>query len=145
MKLVVLAAGKLSSAWARLGCEEYESRIEKLCGFEIIQVKDGRPEAECSRMLSRLKDGDLLVACDERGKEMTSEELARFIQARATGTGRLVFAVGGAYGLTDDLKERADRLLALSKMTLPHELARVVLTEQLYRALSIMRGLPYHH
>ena len=96
-------------------------------------------------MLSRLKDGDHLVACDERGKEMTSEELARFIQLRATGTGRLVFAVGGAYGLTDEFRKRAGLVLALSRMTLPHELARVVLTEQLYRALSIMRGMPYHH
>ena len=145
MKLVVLAPGRLSSSWARLGCEEFASRIEKLSGFEMIEVKDGRAPDECSRMLSKLKEVDLLVACDERGKEMTSEELARFIQVRATGTGRLVFAVGGAYGLTEDFRERADLLLAFSRMTLPHELARLVLTEQLYRALTIMRGLPYHH
>ncbi len=145
MKLVILAAGKLRAGWARRGFEEYASRIEELCGFETAEVKTGRPKAECSRMLSQVREADVLAACDGRGKEMTSEELAQFVQVRGTGRGRLVFAIGGAYGLTDEFRNRADHLLALSRMTLPHELARVVLTEQVYRALTIMRGLPYHH
>ena len=145
MKLVLLAPGRLSSAWARAGCEEFASRIGKLSGFEVIEVKDGSTTDECSRMLSRLKEGDLLVACDERGKEMTSEGLARFLQSHATGRGRLVFAVGGAWGLTDEFRARAEFLLSLSEMTLPHELARLVVTEQLYRALTILRGMSYHH
>ncbi|MSP62920.1 MAG: 23S rRNA (pseudouridine(1915)-N(3))-methyltransferase RlmH [Myxococcales bacterium] len=139
MKLAVLAVGKLRDAWARDGCEEYRKRIARHLPLEIIEVKDSA--ALAARVPPRFR----LIALDERGREPTSEELAgRLATWMNSGTPGVAFLVGGADGLPADLLARADEKLALSRLTLPHRLARLILVEQLYRALTIVRGEPYH-
>jgi 23S rRNA (pseudouridine1915-N3)-methyltransferase len=138
VKLHVLAVGKLREAWVREGCAEYEKRIARHLPIEIVELKDTRALAQ--RLPARAR----IVALDERGREPTSDELA----ARLGGWMRgalpgVAFLVGGADGL-GEAAARADETMALSRLTLPHRLARLILLEQLYRALSIVRGEPYH-
>lgn len=138
MKLHVLAVGKLREAWVREGCAEYEKRIARHLPIEVVELKDARALA------GRLPPRARIVALDERGREPTSDELAARLRAWMGGAAPAVaFLVGGADGL-GDLAARADERLALSRLTLPHRLARLILLEQLYRALSIVRGEPYH-
>ncbi len=139
MKLLVLAAGKLRDPWVRDGCAEYEKRIARHLGFEILEVKDSA--ALAARVPPRFR----VVALDERGREPTSAELAARLESwMGSGLPGVCFLLGDADGLPADLLARADEKLALSRLTLPHRLARLVLVEQLYRALSIVRGEPYH-
>lgn len=149
MKLIVLASGKLREDYAKLAADTYAKRTRKLAPFEIIEVPESRgakPGETGRRLLARLKDGDRVVLLTGCGREYTSEEFARKIgDAQSAGHGRLVFVVGGPYGVGEALEERADERMSLGRMTLPHELARVVLLEQIYRALTILRGGSYHH
>lgn len=97
-------------------------------------------------ILGQLTKDDYLVALDERGREFSSEGLARFIQTRANSSNKnLVFLIGGAFGLDESLLQRADHRWSLSQLTLPHQLVRLVLAEQLYRACTILRNEKYHH
>ncbi len=97
-------------------------------------------------MLAQLLPGDYLVLLDERGKEFTSREFAAFIDKKmVTVPKRLVFLVGGPYGFSKGVYNRADDKISLSKMTFSHEMVRLFFTEQLYRAMTILRGEPYHH
>ncbi len=149
MKLAVLASGKLREKYAKLACELYQPRIRRLSPFELIEIpepKGADAEKSGARLVSRLKPGDRVVLLAPGGREYTSEAFARKLgEAQAAGRGRLVFVVGGPYGAGRDLEDRADEKMSLGKLTLPHELARVVLLEQIYRGLTILRGLPYHH
>jgi 23S rRNA (pseudouridine1915-N3)-methyltransferase len=139
LKLVVLAAGKLRDPWVREGCAEYERRIARHLPLEIVETKDA------AGLAARVPERYRLVALDERGKEPTSEELAKKLAAwMGSGVPGVAFLIGDADGLPKDLLARADEKIALSRLTLPHRLARVLLLEQLYRALSIVRGEPYH-
>lgn len=139
MKLVILAAGKMRDAWVREGCAEYEKRIARYLPFEILETKDS------SGLAARLPERYRVVALDERGKEPTSQELgARLSGWMNAGLPGVVFLIGDADGLPPALITRADERLALSRLTLPHRLARLILVEQLYRALTIVRGEPYH-
>ena len=149
MKLIVLASGKLREQYAKLAAETYAKRTRRLAPFEIIEVPEsrgGRPEETGRKLLARLKDGDRVVLLAAGGRGYTSDQFARKIgRAIGSGPGRLVFVVGGPYGVGEALETRADERLSLSALTLPHELARVVLLEQIYRALTILRGASYHH
>ena len=139
MKLVVIAVGKMKDSWAQDGCEEYLRRIRRHLPVEIIEVKDD------AALGARIPDRHRLVALDERGAEPTSEELARRLGGwMSSGLAGVTFLIGGADGLPAALVARADEKMALSRLTLPHRIARLVLAEQLYRALSIVRGEPYH-
>ena len=101
---------------------------------------------EGEMILDWLTKDDYLVALDERGKEMSSEKLAQFIQARANASDKtLVFLVGGAFGLGDEVLKRANYQWSLSRLTFPHQLARLILAEQVYRACTIIRNEKYHH
>ena len=119
---------------------------------EVKEVKAAESAApaqasaeECRRLAEALTPSDQVLVLDERGSQMTSPELANFIeQGELRGVKRLALVLGGAYGLTDELRKRG-KMLSLSKMTLPHELCRAVTLEQLYRARTIQRGEPYHH
>jgi 23S rRNA (pseudouridine1915-N3)-methyltransferase len=152
MKLRVLWVGKSKEGWVREALADYAGRIRRYSPLELCEVRDEKgAEAEemrrreCERLEKQIPAGATLVLLDERGRQMDSPELAAFIGAqRDAGTGELVFAVGGAYGFSEEFRSRG-RLLSLSKMTFTHQMVRVFLLEQLYRAFSILNNEPYHH
>jgi len=133
-------------------CAKYIQRIEKLhpMKLELIpaaRVKDAQQqkEKETAAILKLLKPGDELILCDERGQTFNSLAFAKFLDKEfSISRGRLILAIGGAYGFTDEALQRY-RKIKLSDFTFPHHLARLVLVEQLYRGLSILKGSPYHH
>lgn len=140
MKLALLAVGKLKDSWAKEGCAEYAKRISVRLPFAEIEVRD---DAELVR---RIPERFELWVLDSRGKQLTSEELAAQLKLRMNQSAHgMAFVIGGADGVPPALVKQADYLWSLGKGTLPHRLARLVVTEQLYRALSIVRGEPYHH
>jgi 23S rRNA (pseudouridine1915-N3)-methyltransferase len=153
MKIVILAVGRIKKDPAAALVEEYVRRAGRFAPVEVQEVRASRGSSsadpiatEGERILAALRDRDVVVACDERGRQMTTSALMGFLDERARdpGTGRLVFVIGGADGLAAPVLERARDRLALSRLTLPHRLARVILAEQLYRALSLKAGHPYH-
>ncbi|HUE96555.1 MAG TPA: 23S rRNA (pseudouridine(1915)-N(3))-methyltransferase RlmH [Longimicrobiaceae bacterium] len=153
MKVALLCVGKPRGPVAD-AIEAYEARIGRYFSFEAIEVKEtahrSQPvprvvEEEGERILARVPQHHELVALHRPGKAWSSEALASHLaDAGLRGTAGVAFVIGGAYGLSSPLLERADHLMSLSSMTLPHELARLVLSEQLYRAGTIVRGEPYH-
>jgi 23S rRNA (pseudouridine1915-N3)-methyltransferase len=151
VKLRVIWTGKTRNAHLAELSEDYLGRIRRLLPLDLVELKeprtadDGRRMAEeAARILGRIAPEDYVIALDERGRAGTSGELARLVGERmGDGRGDLVFVIGGPAGLAQDLRGRADGLLALSKLTFSHDLARAVLLEQIYRALTIVRNLPY--
>lgn len=133
---------------------DYESRAARYWPLEIREVREESARAtspdlvrarEAERLLARAGDRGRLVACDERGSLMQTREFADWLQKEREQASRdVVFLIGGAYGLGDAVLRQADMQLALARWTLPHDLARLVLTEQLYRAGTLLRGEPYH-
>lgn len=139
MKIAILAIGKVRSRSLRELIADYAERLRHYLPFEIIPCRDE------SQALKKIETGDLLVVLDERGKQKSSAELAGFLaEHQMRGTKRLVFFIGGEEGTGEAVKKRAELFLGLSRMTLPHEMAQLILAEQLYRACSISRGEPYH-
>lgn len=156
MKIALICIGPTRDKNLIAAIEKYRTRIPFYNPFETIYIPDVKvakdaerqKKAEGEKILSQLRTGDYLCLLDERGKEMTSREFAGWIEKINVGqqaTSRLVFAVGGPYGFSEDVYQRANAKLSLSKMTLPHELVRLFFVEQLYRAMTIMRNEPYHH
>lgn len=154
--LACLLVGKCREAALREAAELYAAKLSRLARAEILTIKDApaacppeeKPLREGRDLLARLAPGWVPVALDERGETWTSRELAQRIKAWEDSARTPCFIVGGAYGLSDEVRQRAKAggaLFSLGRITLPHELARVVLLEQLYRAASINKGLPYHH
>lgn len=154
MKIRVVAVGKMKAGYAREAVADYLARVNRYVPCEVIEVKDASGEGDAARILAaegrRLIEassdgGPFRVALDVRGKACSSVELARFIGDRMSYGGRdLAFLIGGPYGLEPTLRRESDSQLSLSSLTFPHELVRVLLLEQLYRALTILRGEPYH-
>lgn len=139
----VIAVGKLKDQRLADLAADYQRRLRPMTSLETIELRDQTPEREGQQMLQRLGSAagnELVVVLDERGDQLTSVELADVLAAH----GSLAFLIGGADGLTEAVRARADRVLGLSRLTLPHELARVLLLEQIYRGFSILRGSPYH-
>ncbi len=152
MKIVLLQVGKTRMPFVQAGESEYAGRIRRMQDFDQVTVPavrksgDGLKRAEGEALLKRLGRGDYVVLLDERGRTMTSSEFAQFLEARQMARHRrLVFVIGGAYGFSPELYARADKKLSLSAMTFSHQLVRLIFLEQLYRALTIMKNLPYHH
>ncbi|MDE6165112.1 MAG: 23S rRNA (pseudouridine(1915)-N(3))-methyltransferase RlmH [Muribaculaceae bacterium] len=156
MKVVLIAVGNVKSPWAAQGEKTYAQRIGHYIPYETVIVPDVKTskattpqmqkEAEGNVILSKLQPADSVVLLDERGKQPTSRQLAEMMQGHMnSGVKRLVFVIGGPYGFSESVYARAGRLLSLSSLTFPHELARLIFTEQLYRAMTILRGEPYHH
>lgn len=152
MKVIVAAVGKPRDAALAAAIVHYESRAAKYWPLEVREVREENArgiaatvvqEREAERLLARVA-GATLVACDERGTAMTSPVFAAFLQDARESARDVAFVIGGAYGLAAQLKKAAQKRLALAPWTLPHELARLVLVEQLYRAGTITRGEPYH-
>lgn len=146
MKIRIIVAGETRDKAVRDLTAIYAARMPHYIPFEIVTVPDAARRGKTDSMLDRVEPGDFLVLLDERGREMTSREFARFIENKSVTLSRnLVFAIGGPYGFDNDTYERADAMLALSRMTFPHELIRPFFVEQLYRAMTIIRGENYHH
>ncbi len=150
----LVCVGKMKMPFLREGAEHYAGRIGHWRRIVTTEVRDGdaalspekRSEQECERILQTLEPQDLPIALDGRGESLTSPQLAKLLDAcDQNASGRPCFIIGGPYGLTDAVRSRAHRMLSLSAMTLPHELARLFLLEQLYRAECIRHHVPYHH
>ncbi|NUO19162.1 23S rRNA (pseudouridine(1915)-N(3))-methyltransferase RlmH [bacterium] len=156
MKLHVISVGRLREAYFKAACDEYASRIRHYLPLEELEVPSatgdigngsghGALRVEGESILRQVPKSSKLIAMDVRGERFTSEQVSQLLQAEmSASTQHLVFAIGGAWGLSPQLLETANLRLSLSSMTFPHELARLVLLEQIYRALTIWRGLPYH-
>jgi 23S rRNA (pseudouridine1915-N3)-methyltransferase len=139
MKIVILAVGKLKDHWVLEGCAEYLQRLRRHATIQVVEVKEG------TGLAARIPTRHRVVALTERGQEPTSAELAERVgRWQMEGVPGVVFLIGGADGLPAEIERQADERLSLSRLTLPHRLARLVLLEQLYRAFSILRGEPYH-
>ena len=152
MKVIVAAVGKPRDAALAAAIEHYEARAARYWPLEVREVREESArgtetpvvqEREAERLLARVQ-GATVVACDERGTAMTSPAFAAFLQESRERARDIAFVIGGAFGLAPRLRDGAQRRLALAPWTLPHELARLVLAEQLYRAGTISRGEPYH-
>ena len=142
MKLKVVWIGKTKSAAIKALTEEY---IERLSHYGTVEGSELASEDALLRMVEGAKTKPTLVLLDQRGRQLTSEELAEMLDAhQVRGTQALIFAVGPADGFTQQTRHAANLVLSLGKMTLAHELARVVLLEQLYRGFTIIKGHPYH-
>lgn len=156
METSLMVIGKTTSKYIISGIDEYVARVKHYLPFELQVIPDikgtrgmtpeRQKEEEGKLILSRLTKGDALILLDERGKELTSVEFSEYMSKKmSSGLKRTVFAVGGPYGFSKDVYARADGMLSLSRMTFPHELVRLFFVEQLYRAMTILRGEPYHH
>ena len=146
--------GKLKTPFWKDAAAHYLTRIKRWRHLEYTEVRDGdaalpsdqRNALEGRRIIDALSPQDVALVLDERGQKLSSPDLAALLrQLDQDARGRACFIVGGAWGLDDAVRQRASRCISLSHMTLPHELARVVLLEQLYRAECILRKVPYHH
>lgn len=144
MKILVIAAGKPALAFAKLGIEEYLKRLTRYGNVELKLVKDGSSQDVSQRLLDASK-GCLRIALDERGDLWTTDKLSKSIERwQLSSVKKIAFLIGAADGHTEELRKSSDHLLALSKFTLQHEFALVLLLEQIYRAYTIIKGEPYH-
>jgi 23S rRNA (pseudouridine1915-N3)-methyltransferase len=154
VRVIIAAVGKPRHPALAAAIEDYEARASRYWPLEVREVREhpargaGADEVrsrEGERLIAGIAPGAHLVACDAGGREMTSQEFSDWLQQqRERGAHDVAFLIGGAYGLDAPLRDRAATRLAFSRWTLPHELARLVLAEQLYRAGTIVRGEPYH-
>lgn len=156
MRLVLIWIGKTSVDYMQQAVSDYAGRIKRYMPVELIEVPDvrGVPKgdvnalrvAEGQAVLRHVKPDDYLVLLDDKGRQYTSTELASEIQRIAlSSTRRAVFVIGGAFGFSLPMYQRANALLSLSKMTFSHQMIRAIFLEQIYRAMTILRGEPYHH
>ena len=139
MGLRIIAVGKVKERWIRDGIQEYRKRLRNLA---IAEVKDSTLEKETAKILAALKPNEKLVLLTEDGDQFTSVELAHFLEAHQSEN--LVLAIGGPAGISNELRDRAWKTLSLSPLTFTHEMARLFLVEQLYRAHNILSGGNYH-
>lgn len=154
MRLVVVAVGLRMPRWADEAFSEYAKRLPRSARLELVEVRperrgEGRTVAqmldlEAERIVAALPSRAKTVALDERGREFTSAALARWLAGKLEEGIDTAFLIGGPDGLSPSLRKNADALIRLSALTLPHGLARVLLAEQLYRAMAILQGHPYH-
>ena len=156
MKIQLIVTGKTNQDCVKQGLDEFCKRLEHYFPFELEIIPDIKNTKNLSVEQQKMKEGELIlqsfqagdyiVLLDERGKEFTSVQFAQFIEKKAnTGLKRLVFVIGGAYGFSPAVYEAANEKIALSKMTFPHQLIRLIFIEQLYRAMTILHNEPYHH
>ncbi len=153
MKLRIISVGHKMPAWVQTACAEYTKRMPRELAIEVVEIKPEKRAAgnsteniqaiEAKRILEAAGD-DFLIACDEHGVELTTTNLAEKLVHWQALARDACFIIGGADGLHSSLKQRADFLWSLSKLTLPHAFVRVLLCEQLYRAYSINQNHPYH-
>ena len=156
MKITLLLIGATDKKFLKEGVEDYLKRVTFYLPFEskIIPdirnnrnlTRDQQKEREGKAILDSVAPGDELFLLDEKGKELSSSQFAQWIEKRLiSGSRQIVFVIGGPYGFSPEVYARSNGLLSLSKMTFPHQLVRLIFAEQLYRALTIIKGEPYHH
>jgi len=158
MNITLISVGKLKEKYLKDAIDEYSKRLSRYCKLEIIELPDEKTpdnasekeelqikEKEGELILSKVKDNAYVIAMDLKGKNITSEEFAGFIEnLGVTGNPNIIFIIGGSLGLSQKVISRANYKLCFSKMTFPHQLFRVMLLEQIYRAFRIMKNEPYH-
>lgn len=158
MNIKIVCVGKLKEKYFKLGIVEYQKRLQRYCKFQIVEVPDEKApeslspaqmtavkEIEGERILQKIKDKEYVFALAIEGQERTSEKFAQEIQQLMTyGKSDITFVIGGSLGLSPAVLRRADTQISFGRFTLPHQLMRLVLTEQIYRAWTIIKGLPYH-
>lgn len=153
MKIRILWVGKTQEEWVRRGIDEYAGRIGRYLPLEIAEareekggVREAVREKEGARLAKLVPRNARIILLDERGDQMTSPEFAAFIgRYRDGGVAELAFSIGGAYGFSKEFRARADKVIALSRMTFTHQMVRVFLLEQIYRGFTILNNEPYHH
>lgn len=155
MEVVCLSVQSTKEEWAETAAELYKTKISHHLPFRDIQLKSKKleredkskkREIETQAILDQLDKGDYVILCDEQGKTLNSIEFSKkFVQIQESGKKRAVFIIGGAFGVSDELKSRANLKLSLSCITMNHLVARTVLLEQIYRAIMIWKGRPYHN
>lgn len=154
MKITLIIVGRTKEKWLIDGENEYKKRLSAFCDLQIIEVaeeKGGIPEEEIQkregeRILAKIASSEFVVLLDDKGKERSSEELAEWLRhIRDFKTGAVTLVVGGPYGFSEAVYTRANEQISLSKLTFTHQMVRVILLEQLYRAFSILSGRKYHH
>ena len=155
MKTILILVGKTVNKHFVAGINDYAERISHYMPLEIVTIPELRNTKNLSEEQQKLSEGDLIlrqiqpsdtvVLLDEHGKEFRSIEYARWLQQKQQTSRRLVFVIGGPYGFSDAVYSRANEKISLSKMTFSHQMVRLIFTEQLYRACTIIKGEPYHH
>lgn len=156
MDIYLITVGKTRLQYVNQGISEYMKRLTRYVPFSLLELPDIRTSKAMSESVQKEKEGamilekitpaDFVVLLDERGREFTSVEFASYMEKMmASGRKRVVFVVGGPYGFSGEVYDRADAKISLSKMTFNHEMVRLFFIEQIYRAMTILRGEPYHH
>ncbi len=158
MKIKIVTVGKLKEKYLKDGIEEYSKRISRFATVEMIELADEKTpdrasdsenekilELEGNRIISKIGDREFVIVLAIEGKTLSSEEFSKQLeQASINGYSTLTFVIGGSLGLSPQVKKRANLFLSFGRLTLPHQLMRLVLTEQIYRAFTIQQGSPYH-
>lgn len=156
MKITLLQTGKTTSGYVSEGVNDFSSRIKKYTGFDIITIPDTKntknmpiaeqKEKEGKAILQMINSEDFVVSLDESGKAFTTTQFAGQLEKIfLLSKKRLVFIIGGPWGLSGEVTGRSDLIMSLSPMTFPHQLVRLLFVEQLYRVITIIKGDPYHH
>lgn len=158
MNITIISVGKLKEKYLKMGIDEYVKRLGSYAKVELVEVPDEKAPEQLSeaemeivkrkegeRILAKINDGMHVIALAIDGKMKSSEEMAQDLQSLMTyGTSKVAFVIGGSLGLHEDVQKRADEKLSFGKMTLPHQLMKLVLVEQIYRSFRIIKGEPYH-
>lgn len=158
MKLRIICTGKLKERFYTEAVDEFKKRLSRFCELELVELPDEKvaddpspaeiervKNIECRRMGEKLAQGEYVIALDPQGKELSSEQLAgKLSEIMLGGCSRIAFLIGGSHGLTDEIRKRADMILSFSKLTFPHQIFRIMLLEQIYRAFKILNNEPYH-
>lgn len=155
MEILILGIGKTNTKFVVSGIDEYSGRLRRYITVRMEWLKDLRigqitvdqqREFEGDQILSKIQTSDRVILLDERGEEFTSRGFSQWLQKQMnSGIKRLVFVIGGPYGFSQRVYDRANGKISLSRMTFNHEMIRLFFVEQIYRAMTILRGEPYHH
>ena len=155
MKTILILVGKTQNKFFKVGIDDYVSRIEHYMPFSITTIselkntkslsEDQQKQKEGELILKEIQPSDTVVLLDEHGAEFRSIEYAKWLKQKQNTSRRLVFIIGGPYGFSPDVYTRANEKISLSRMTFSHQMVRLIFTEQLYRACTIIKGEPYHH
>lgn len=152
MKIKLISVGRVKQDFVLAGEDEYLARMRSFAEIQRIEVQAATElpelqmkEQETQAVLKKVSDADFLVVLDETGKTLTSPQFASFLQTRMNhGDSSFCFAIGGAYGWSNTMRQEADYVLSLSAMTFTYQMSRLILVEQLYRAMTILKGVSYH-